>query len=130
MTEHRLWAVRGAITLDTDTRDEIVNRTQELLRELLGRNCIERDDIVSIIFTATDDLTAEFPAAAARLMGLKGVPLLSARELSVTRETSDFALTRCVRVLMHYYGPERPHSVYLRDAARLTDDPPPHNAAP
>lgn len=119
----RLRAVRGAITLDQDSRTEIIGRTQELLKELLDRNQIAAENIVSIIFTATDDLHTEFPAAAARLMGLKGIPLLCARELHITPEDSDFALVRCIRVLIHYYGPVPAIPVYLRDAGRLRTDP-------
>lgn len=120
MTGQRLWAVRGAVTVREDTRVEIIARTQELLKELLGRNGIEHDDIVSIVFTATDDLHAEFPAAAARLMGLRGIPLLCARELEVT---SELAVPRCIRVLCHYYGTSRPDPVYLDEAARLLELP-------
>ncbi|MGH7859464.1 MAG: chorismate mutase, partial [Candidatus Binatia bacterium] len=92
----RLYAVRGAVTLDADTREEVVGRTQALLKELFDRNGIEPGRIVSIFFTATDDVHAEFPAAAARLMGLNGVPLLCARELDVKGGTP-----LCIRVLMH-----------------------------
>lgn len=118
----RVYAVRGAITVDADTREAIVTRTQTLLKELLGRNAIASDDIVSIVFTATDDLRAEFPAAAARLMGLNGVPLLCARELDVT---STLAVPRCVRVLLHCYADQRPEPVYLEGAAGLQDPPDP-----
>src|SRR3990172_8963043 len=99
MSERRLYAVRGAITLDADTREQVLSRTQVLLKELFSRNGIDRDDVVSIIFTATDDVRSEFPAAAARLMGLDGVPLLCARELDVA---SGLAVPRCIRVLVHH----------------------------
>src|SRR5580765_450481 len=97
----RVYAVRGAIALNEDTREEVVKGTQTLLQELLTRNDVSRDDIVSILFTATDDIHSEFPAAAARLMGLAGIPLLCARELDVT---SSLAMPRCVRVMMHIYA--------------------------
>lgn len=118
----RLYAVRGAVTLDADTREEVVGRTQGLLKELFDRNEIEPARIVSIFFTATDDVHSEFPAAAARLMGLNGVPLLCARELDVT---SSLSVPRCIRVLLHFYGAKTPQPVYLGDAARLLEPPDP-----
>jgi chorismate mutase len=118
----RLYAVRGAVSLERDTRDAVVDGTQRLLKELLGRNQIDPDRIVSIFFTATDDIHSEFPAAAARLMGLNGIPLLCAKELDVT---SELAMERCIRVLMQFYGDEVPEAVYLGDTARLLDPPSP-----
>ena len=73
----RLLALRGATTFAEDTKAEIDTKTQALVREMLERNAVNHDDLVSIIFTATDDLTAEFPATAARALGLGDVPLLS-----------------------------------------------------
>ena len=78
-----LRAVRGAITVEHDSAEAIHDGTSELLREVLGCNALTADDLVSIIFTATPDLTSEFPAVAAREMGLSGVPLLCAREIPV-----------------------------------------------
>jgi chorismate mutase len=121
MTE-RLYAVRGAVTIDEDTREQVVERTQALLTELLDRNSIAQEQIVSIFFTATDDVHAEFPAAAARLMGLNGVPLMCARELEVT---SSLSLPMCIRVLMHYYGTATPQAVYLGETKRLLERPDP-----
>jgi chorismate mutase len=118
----RLYAVRGAVTVDRDTREQVVEHTQQLLEELFARNGIEPDAIVSIVFTATDDLHSEFPAAAARLMGVEGVPLLCARELEVH---SSLAMPRCIRVLMHFYGTRRPEPVYLGETARLQGAPDP-----
>ena len=120
MSERRLYAVRGAITLDADTREQVLSRTQVLLKELFSRNGIDRDDVVSIIFTATDDVRSEFPAAAARLMGLDGVPLLCARELDVA---SGLAVPRCIRVLVHHYAGSPPEPVYLEEATRLLERP-------
>ncbi|HVL80046.1 MAG TPA: chorismate mutase [Actinomycetota bacterium] len=117
----RVYAVRGATTIDADSREDVVSGTQTLLRELLDRNDLAPDDLVSIVFTATDDIHAEFPAAAARLMGLD-VPLLCARELDVT---SSLAVPRCIRVLVHCYAERRPQPVYLNDASRLLDPPDP-----
>jgi chorismate mutase len=116
----RLLALRGAITCDENTKSEIDTKTQRLVREMLERNEIGHDDIVSMIFTATDDLTAEFPAAAARAIGLGDVPLLCARELGI-----DHGKPRCIRVMMHVYsGRERAglHHVYLEGARTLRDD--------
>jgi chorismate mutase len=118
----RLYAVRGAVNVDEDTREQVVGSTQALLKELLGRNQIDPDQIVSILFTATDDVRSEFPAAAARLMGLAGIPLLCARELDVT---SDLSVPRCIRVMMHFYGSRPPEPVYLGDTTRLLDPPSP-----
>jgi chorismate mutase len=117
----RLYAVRGATTIERDTRRHVVEATQALLKELLGRNQIDPDRIVDILFTATDDIRSEFPAAAARLMGLS-VPLLCMREMDVT---SAIARPRCIRVLMHFYGEETPEPVDLGEAVGLLDAPEP-----
>ncbi len=113
-------ALRGATTVEADTEEDMNDRVQTLVREMMGRNGLENDDLVSILFTATDDLTATFPATPARRMGLGDVPLLSARELSVRGGTP-----RCVRILMHIYT-ERSRSelrhVYLEGAQGLNDD--------
>lgn len=113
-------ALRGATTLDADTEEQINARVQELIGEMLTRNGIDKDDIISIIFTATDDLRATFPATAARAAGLGDIPLLCARELDVTGGTP-----RCVRVLMHLTT-DRQRSdlrhVYLEGAKGLRDD--------
>ena len=113
-------ALRGATTVDVDTEEAINERVQTLVREMMERNGLEKDDVVSILFTATDDLTATFPATPARRMGLGDIPLLSARELSVRDATP-----RCVRVLMHMHT-ERARAelrhVYLEGAQGLNDD--------
>lgn len=113
-------ALRGAITCDHDTKAEIGTKTQTLLKELLARNDVEHDDLVSVIFTATDDLTADFPAAAARAIGLGDVPLLCARELAVGQ-----GMAMCIRVLVHCYtdrARNELHHVYLDGARALRDD--------
>lgn len=120
-----LFALRGAITLDADTKAEVDVKTQRLVKEMLARNDIDHDDIVSIIFTATDDVTSEFPAAAARALGLGDVPLLCARELSI-----EHGMPLCIRVLMHIQSDNRStdnrrdglHHVYLEGARSLRDD--------
>jgi chorismate mutase len=115
----RLLALRGATTTDADTAEDIRVRTEELLTALLDRNDIAPDDIVSVVLTATPDLHADFPAAAARGIGLAGTPLLCAQEIAVAG-----AMPRCIRVLIHYYGaPGRPrHHLYLHEARQLRLD--------
>lgn len=120
--DERLYAVRGAVTVDEDTREQVVERTQALLKELFDRNAIDTASIVSIFFTATEDVRAEFPAAAARLMGLDGIPLMCARELEVH---SSLSLPRCIRILIHYYGTKPPQAVYLGETVRLLERPDP-----
>ncbi len=116
----KLRALRGATTCDEDAEAEIEAKTQQLVKELLARNEIHHDDLVSVIFTATEDLTALFPATAARSVGLGDIPLLCARELTI-----DGGMPRCIRVLVHCYT-ERPreelHHVYLEGARSLRDD--------
>jgi chorismate mutase len=116
----KLRAIRGAVTCDEDTKAEIEAKTSRLLEELLARNDVDHEDLVSILFTATDDLTAEFPAAAARAIGLGDVPLLCARELSI-----DHGMPRVLRVLVHCYtekSRDELHHVYLEGARALRDD--------
>lgn len=115
----RLFALRGATTVAADAADEILAATEELVRELLDRNGLGPDDLVSAIFTLTPDLNAEFPAVAARHMGLSRVPLLCARELDVPGQ-----LPRVIRTLIHYYAPEDHTSqhVYLGEARGLRLD--------
>lgn len=116
----QLRALRGAILCRENTKEEITERAAQLLREMLQRNDIRPEDIVDIIFTATEDLTAEFPAAAARHIGLTHVPLLCARELSV-----EGSAPRCIRVLMHFYTRKQPHELrhpYLEGARQLRTD--------
>jgi chorismate mutase len=116
----RLLALRGAITCDENTKAEIDAKTQLLVKEMLSRNDVVHDDVVSIIFTATDDLTATFPATGARALGLGDVPLLCMRELGV-----EGGMPRCIRVLMHLYterARDELRHVYLGDARTLRDD--------
>jgi len=116
----RLRAVRGATTVEKDTKDEILSATAQLLQEMLARNELAREDLVSIVFTATPDLRAVFPAEAARGIGISDVPLLCARELDV-----EGAMPRCIRVLMHVYTERDLQSVrhvYLGDAKKLRGD--------
>jgi chorismate mutase len=115
----RLRALRGAISVERNDARAIVQATEALLREILARNPIELHDIVSCIFTATEDLDAEFPAVAARRLGLQQVPLLCAREIPVPG-----SLPRVVRVLIHHYADEASavQHVYLGEASSLRED--------
>ena len=117
----RLQALRGAITCTEDSKAEIDAKTARLVKELFARNELAHDDVVSIIFTATPDLTAEFPATAARTaLGLDGVALLGAQEQAVPHGTP-----HCIRVLVHCYS-DRPREqlqhVFLEGAAALRAD--------
>jgi len=115
-----LRALRGATTLDEDTSKQVNDRVRALVGSMLERNGIDHDDLVSILFTATDDVTSMFPATAARSLGLGDVPLICASELGITG-----AMPRCIRVLMHFYTErtrEALHHVYLEGARGLRDD--------
>lgn len=113
-------ALRGATTVDVDTPEHITERVQALLQAMLERNGVDKDDLISILFTATDDVVSMFPATAARAMGLGDVPLICARELAIVASTP-----RCLRVMMHLTT-ERTraelHHVYLEGARGLRDD--------
>jgi chorismate mutase len=88
--------VRGATQLEVDEREHLLQRTAEMVRAVLDRNSLTSDQLISVVFTATPDLTCEFPAYAARLIGITDVPLLCAREIDVAG-----AMPRVVRLLAH-----------------------------
>jgi chorismate mutase len=115
----RLFALRGATSIERDEASLILAGTTALLREILDRNTLSPDDVVSCIFTCTHDLTAEYPAVAARAMGFNRVPLLCAQELAVPG-----SMSRVVRLLMHFYAPEdhEVQHVYQGEAKRLRLD--------
>lgn len=119
VTDERLWAVRGATQVERNKRDSILAATSELIGELISRNKLEPEQIVSVIFTCTDDLNAEFPAVAARELGLDRVPLLCTRELPVPG-----AMERVIRVLAQFYAPRdhEPVHAYLGAAQALRAD--------
>ena len=119
MSDVRLRAIRGAISVPQDTSEEIRRCTTELLEAILERNGLASDDLVSIIFTTTHDLVSDFPAVAAREIGLSNVPLLCTQEIPVVG-----SMPRCVRVLVHCYPPEDRaiRHVYLREARQLRMD--------
>jgi chorismate mutase len=115
----RLWAVRGATRAASNDPEKVVEATQELMRELMSRNDLAAEQMVSCIFTSTHDLNAEFPAAAARKIGLETVPLLCAQEIDVPG-----SMRSVVRVLVHYYAPadHTPAHAYLGEAQELRSD--------
>jgi chorismate mutase len=119
MSDDRLWAVRGATKVDGNNPETIVEATEELMRELMSRNDLTAERMVSCIFTSTHDLNAEFPAVAARKLGLDSVPLLCAEEIDVPG-----SMPSVVRTLVHYYAPadHKPAHAYLGEAQELRSD--------
>ena len=118
----RLRAARGAIRVAADDGETLLGSTERLLSAMLERNDVEREDLVSVLFTATDDLRSAFPAEAARRMGLGSVPLLCAREIPV-----DGSMPSVIRVLMHFHSErtlDEVVHVYLDGAESLRDDAP------
>jgi chorismate mutase len=117
--EERLFAVRGAIQVDANEPEPIRSATAELMGELISRNSLASEQMVSCVFTCTADLDAEFPAVAARQVGLDSVPLLCAQEIDVPG-----AMPRVIRVMVHYYGPadHQPAHTYLGEAQNLRAD--------
>ena len=113
-------AARGAIVVAEDTATSVHASTGRLLASLLERNGVDHDDLISILFTATDDLRSAFPAEAARRMGMGDVPLLCVREIPVAG-----AMPSVVRVLMHFHSEralDEVTHVYLDGAEKLRDD--------
>jgi chorismate mutase len=115
-----LRALRGATTVDVDDEAHVHARTVALVEAMVEQNGVDHDDIVSILFTATDDIHSTFPALGVRRIGFGDIPLICARELDITTGTP-----RCVRVMMHLTT-ERSrselHHVYLEGAVHLRDD--------
>jgi len=113
-------AIRGAITVENNTREDILEGTALLLKEVIGKNYIDYDDIISIIFTTTSDLNAVFPAVAAREIGLTQVSLMCMHEIPVPG-----SLSKCVRILLHFNSDKKNselNHVYLKGAAVLRPD--------
>lgn len=116
----RVRAARGAIVVADDDAEVVLAGTERLLDAMLRRNEVHRDDLISILFTATEDLRSTFPAEAARRMGLGTIPLMCAREIPVAG-----AMPSVVRVLMHFHSEAslaRVVHVYLEGAETLRDD--------
>ena len=117
--QQRLFAVRGAAQAAANEPEAIMAATEELMRELIERNRLEPEAMVSCLFTTTEDLDAEFPAAAARRLGLTAVPLLCCREIPVPG-----SMPRVIRVMLHFYAPAEhlPVHVYVGEAQKLRTD--------
>ena len=113
-------AARGAIVVGQDRPEALLAATQRLLEAMIERNRASGDDLISVLFTATDDLRSAFPAEAARRMGLGSVPLMCAREIPVAG-----AMASVIRILMHFHTdlvPSQVQHVYLDGAESLRDD--------
>jgi chorismate mutase len=119
LNSRRLFALRGAISVDDNTEQAILAGTRELVEAIMQRNELAAEQMVSCVFSATTDLNAQFPAVAARDLGLSHVPLLCTQEIEVPG-----SLPRVIRVLLHYYAPDghAPQHVYLREARSLRTD--------
>jgi chorismate mutase len=115
----RLFALRGAISVDENTEPQILSATSELVSAIIDRNTLDPGQMVSCVFSCTTDLNAQFPAVAARGLGLDRVPLLCTQELEVPG-----SLPRVIRVLLHYYAApdHEPQHVYLGEARTLRTD--------
>jgi chorismate mutase len=115
----RLFAVRGAVQAAANAPEAILSATEALMRELIARNGLEPEAMVSCLFTTTDDLDAEFPAVAARDLGLTMVPLMCCREIPVPG-----SMPRVIRVMLHFYAPagHEPAHVYVGEAQKLRTD--------
>jgi chorismate mutase len=118
----RVVALRGATTLEADTREQVLERTTELMAALLERNRLSSADLISMIFTATDDIHSEFPAAAVRAAGISDVPMLCARELPIEGPSN---IPLCIRVLVHAQSDQPRDALrhpYLHGARQLRSD--------
>lgn len=117
--QQRLFAARGAVQAEANESAAILSATEELMRELIERNRLEPEAMVSCLFTTTDDLDAEFPAVAARDLGLTTVPLMCCREIPVPG-----SMPRVIRVMLHFYAPAGHESahVYVGEAQKLRTD--------
>lgn len=112
--------VRGATTIDEDSAEAIWSATRELLESVVKANEIDEDDVASVIFTTTPDLTAAYPAKAARDIGWTQVALIGCQEMGVPS-----GIPRCIRILIHWNTPKSNadlHHIFLREAAALRPD--------
>lgn len=113
--------IRGAVTVKSNSKKEIISRTQLLLKKLVAANKIKTEDVASAIFSVTSDLNAEFPATAARKLGWIYTPLLCTYEINVPG-----SLRKCVRVLLHMNtnkSQKEIKNIYLGDAKKLRSKP-------
>jgi len=117
--QERLFAVRGAVQAEANEAAAILSATEELMRGLIERNGLAPEAMVSCLFTTTEDLDAEFPAVAARDLGLTAVPLMCCREIPVPG-----SMPRVIRVMLHFYAPagHEPVHVYVGEAQKLRTD--------
>lgn len=115
----RVFALRGAAQAERNDRESILAATDELLRAMIARNDLAPERMISCLLTCTEDLDAEFPAVAARQLGMDDVALLCTREIDVPG-----AMPRVIRAMLHYYAPadHRPAHTYLGAAAALRSD--------
>lgn len=116
----RVVGIRGATSCEVDTDEEITAKTEELVERMIDANGVGNEDLISILLTATDDLSASFPAKAVRELGYADVPLMGARELGV-----EDGVGRCIRVLIHCYSDlsrADVRHVYLGEAKSLRED--------
>ena len=119
-SEKQVRAIRGATQLAEDTATQMASAVTELLREIMSQNGLEEVDLISVLFTATQDLLSDFPATGARSMGFGDVPLMCATEIAVVG-----SLPRCVRVMMHARTTRERGDIkhiYLRGASVLRKD--------
>ena len=114
-----LFALRGAISVERNQVQDILTATTELMEEIMRRNQLGPESVLSCVFTATHDLDAEFPAVAARAVGFDRVPLLCAQEIPVPG-----SMPRVIRILIHYRAPDahQPEHVYLGETRALRAD--------
>jgi len=113
-------AVRGAVTVDNNSSEDVMNETIKLLSRMIDDNVINKDDIISIIFSTTHDINAAFPAAAARKMGWTDIPLMCTNEMDVPG-----SLPKCIRILMHINSDKtnaQLRHIYMKDARKLRPD--------
>lgn len=117
--QSRVTAIRGAVQAEANTAEAILDATESLMREVVASNELEPEAMISALFTTTDDLDAEFPAAAARRMGLNDVPLMCAREIPVPG-----AMPLVIRVMLHTHLPvgRKARHVYLGETRNLRSD--------
>jgi chorismate mutase len=119
LDNERLFAVRGAVQAEANEAEAILAATERMLRDVLERNELDPEALVSCLLTTTDDLDAEFPAVAARRLGLDALPLICAREIAVPG-----GMPRVIRAMVHYYAPvgHRPAHAYIGDTQELRSD--------
>ncbi len=113
-------AVRGATTINHNTADEIISGTLEVLTEIIKENSIDVEDIISVFFTVTRDIDAEFPAVAARKLGMTDIALLCTYEIDVPG-----SMEKCIRVMLHFNTDKKNSDIrhiYLKEARKLRPD--------